>query len=84
MTTPTNAVSPDTEEPALSYEQARTELMEVVAALESGGASLAESMTLWERGETLAAVCQRWLDGAKARIDAAQPPEDRGSGPEPA
>jgi len=60
-------------EPDLSYEQARTELAGVVAQLESGGASLAESMTLWERGEHLADICQRWLDGARARIDAAAP-----------
>ena len=25
-----------------------------------------------ERGEELAAICQRWLDGARARVDAAR------------
>ena len=34
----------------LGYEQARDELAEVVRALESGGLSLDESVTLWERG----------------------------------
>ena len=29
-----------------------------------------------ERGEKLAAICQQWLDGAKARIDAARPLTD--------
>ncbi|MDI5942230.1 exodeoxyribonuclease VII small subunit, partial [Micromonospora sp. DH15] len=29
-------------------------------------------LALWERGEKLAEVCQHWLDGARARIDAAR------------
>ena len=62
-------VSCVTESP--SYEQARDELAEVVRQLEQGGASLEQSLALWERGEELAKVCQAWLDGAKARLDAA-------------
>jgi exodeoxyribonuclease VII small subunit len=58
--------------PELSYEQARAELATVVEKLESGGTTLEESLALWERGEELAAVCQRWLDGARARLDAAR------------
>ena len=54
-----------------SYEAARDELAEVVRKLEAGGATLEESLALWERGEELAKVCQGWLDGAKARLDAA-------------
>ena len=54
-----------------SYEQARAELREIVAKLESGGLSLEESLSLWERGEALADICQKWLDGASARLDAA-------------
>jgi exodeoxyribonuclease VII small subunit len=61
-------------DPELSYEQARAELARVVERLESGGGTLEESLTLWERGEQLAAICQRWLDGARARLDAASPP----------
>ncbi len=61
------------EPPGLSYEQARDELMEVVRALESGGTTLEESLALWERGERLAQVCQHWLDGARARLAAAEP-----------
>lgn len=53
----------------LSYEAARDELAEVVAKLESGKATLEESLKLWERGEELAKVCQDWLDGAKAKLD---------------
>ncbi len=54
-----------------SYEAARDELTQVVQKLEAGGATLEESLALWERGEELAKVCQGWLDGAKARLDAA-------------
>jgi exodeoxyribonuclease VII small subunit len=56
----------------LTYEQARTELAGVVEKLEAGGTSLEESLALWERGEKLADVCQRWLDGARERLDAAR------------
>ena len=52
-----------------SYEAARDELVEVVRRLEVGGATLEESLALWERGEALAAVCQQWLDGAQAKLD---------------
>jgi exodeoxyribonuclease VII small subunit len=55
----------------LSYEQARDELIEVVRRLEAGGVTLEESLALWERGEQLAAICQEWLDGARARLTAA-------------
>ena len=60
-------------EPAddMPYEAARDELIEVVRRLEAGGTTLDESLALWERGERLAAVCQRWLDGARARLAAA-------------
>lgn len=53
-----------------SYEVAREELLDVVRRLEAGGVTLEESLALWERGEQLARVCQEWLDGAKARLDA--------------
>ena len=57
--------------PAPTYEVARDELTEVVRLLEQGGATLEQSLALWERGEQLAQVCQSWLDGAKARLDTA-------------
>jgi exodeoxyribonuclease VII small subunit len=57
---------------ALSYEQAREELIVIVQRLESGGVPLEESLALWERGEQLAAMCQAWLNGAKAKIEAAR------------
>jgi exodeoxyribonuclease VII small subunit len=63
-----SAANPET----LSYEQARDELALIVQRLESGGPSLEESLALWERGEQLAAICQTWLDGAKAKVDGAR------------
>ena len=62
----------------LSYEEARDQLIEVVRTLEQGGTSLAESLALWEQGEELAKVCQRQLEGARARLDKALD-EDRPS-----
>ncbi|HEX8304080.1 MAG TPA: exodeoxyribonuclease VII small subunit [Jatrophihabitans sp.] len=58
-------------EPEISYEAARAELRDIVQALESGGQPLEESLSLWQRGEELAGICQRWLDGARTRLDAA-------------
>jgi exodeoxyribonuclease VII small subunit len=69
-------------EGALSYEQARDQLIAVVKRLEAGGLTLEQSIELWERGEQLAAVCAEWLDGARARLAAAmakQRPADSGS-----
>ena len=56
--------------PQLSYEEAREQLVDVVRTLEQGGTTLAESLTLWERGEELARICQTALDGARERLDA--------------
>jgi exodeoxyribonuclease VII small subunit len=61
---------------ALSYEQARDKLAAVVKRLEAGGLTLEQSLELWERGERLAAVCEQWLDGARARLAAAMAKRD--------
>jgi exodeoxyribonuclease VII small subunit len=66
MTTPADDIT------ALSYEQARDELVRVVAELEQGSSTLEDSLELWERGEALARRCEEWLIGAKARLDAAR------------
>lgn len=55
----------------MSYEQARDELVKVVAELESGSVSLEKSMQLWERGEALADRCEQWLSGARATLEKA-------------
>ena len=62
----------------LGYEQARDELVDVVRRLEAGGATLEESLALWERGEPLAAICQRWLDGAPRAARRRRPGRRRG------
>jgi len=54
----------------LSYEAARDALVAVVDELERGGATLEQSLALWERGEALATRCETWLTGARARLDA--------------
>ncbi len=54
----------------LTYEQARDELISIVAQLEGGQIELEVSMTLWQRGEALAAHCNTWLDGAEAKLTA--------------
>jgi exodeoxyribonuclease VII small subunit len=59
------------EAPELTYEQARDELAGIVGRLEAGGVTLEESLALWQRGEDLAALCERYLDAARERLDAA-------------
>ena len=63
-------------EKKLSYEEARDQLTQIVSQLEGGGSSLEESLALWERGQALSKICQEWLDGAKAKLDAARPASD--------
>lgn len=70
------AADRDTTASVPGYEQARDELIDVVRRLEAGGATLEESLALWERGEELAKVCRNWLEGARRRLDAALASED--------
>jgi exodeoxyribonuclease VII small subunit len=56
------------------YEQARDQLVELVKRLEAGGLTLEQSLDLWEQGERLAAICEEWLEGARARLAAAITP----------
>ncbi|RZQ63567.1 exodeoxyribonuclease VII small subunit [Amycolatopsis suaedae] len=55
----------------LGYEQARDQLVEVVRTLEAGGLSLEQSLALWEKGEELARLCERHLEGARERVETA-------------
>ncbi len=64
----------------LSYEEARDELVQVVNRLEQGGATLEESLRLWERGEALAARCEEWLLGARKRLESARAGTDAEAG----
>ena len=65
------AMAKQGDEPAMGYEDARAALAEIVTALESGDTTLEEALTLWERGEEYARICETWLAGAQARLDAA-------------
>ncbi|MCX6500183.1 MAG: exodeoxyribonuclease VII small subunit [Arthrobacter sp.] len=62
----------NTDVDGLSYEEAREQLVGVVSKLEAGGASLEDSLALWERGEALAKRCEQWLEGARKRLAAAR------------
>ena len=67
-----NAEDPDAAFPEIAqmrYEDAREELIAIVAKLEAGQVPLEDSMQLWRRGEALAAHCSTWLDGAQAEIE---------------
>jgi exodeoxyribonuclease VII small subunit len=55
---------------ALSYEQARDELIEVVQKLENGGLDLDASMRQWEVGEALARRAQGLLDEVRSKLNA--------------
>ncbi len=52
----------------LSYEQALTELETLVAGLESDEHTLDESMSLFERGQSLARHCSTLLENADLRV----------------
>ncbi|MFL1379548.1 exodeoxyribonuclease VII small subunit [Nocardiopsis protaetiae] len=78
------AQAADTAELELSYEESREELNTVVRRLESGGLSLKESLALWERGEELARICERWLEGARATMAAAMDERGNDDAPEDA
>jgi exodeoxyribonuclease VII small subunit len=68
---PESAAPPPADGPevsTLTYEQARDELVALVGRLESGQVGLEESMSLWARGEALAAHCAAWLDAAEQRL----------------
>jgi exodeoxyribonuclease VII small subunit len=52
----------------LNYEAAFKELEAIVAALESEGRSLDESMALYERGQALVKRCAELLDKAELKV----------------
>ena len=54
---------------SMGYEAARDELAQVAAQLERGNLTLEESLSLWERGDALAAVCEAWLKAASDRVE---------------
>lgn len=52
----------------LSYEQAYTELVKIVSALEENQATLDEAIALYERGQILARRCADLLDQAELKV----------------
>ena len=79
-----------TDEPVLTFEQARDELEQVVMQLEDGSTSLDQAIGLWERGEALYRTCRERLEAAEQRIELlsvalgerrTDAPQDEGIGP---
>lgn len=68
----------------LSFEDALKRLEAIVQRLESGEASLDESITLYGEGDALRAQCEKRLADAQARIERIQlGPDGRPSGTQP-
>ncbi|MDP3376953.1 MAG: exodeoxyribonuclease VII small subunit [Brevundimonas sp.] len=61
-----DAPKPDTD---LSFEEALSQLESIVSRLESGQAPLEESITLYEKGARLKALCEERLKAAQLRVD---------------
>ena len=78
---------PESDVAALSYEEAREQLIAVVGRLEAGGASLEESLALWERGEALVSMRTndetgtRWPAGVLILRSSRGPTVERSSKP---
>jgi exodeoxyribonuclease VII small subunit len=53
----------------LSFERALEELESIVKRLEDGKVPLEESVTIYERGESLKRRCEELLRQAEARVD---------------
>ena len=66
MTEQPNSIAPID---SMSFETALDELERLVARLESGQASLEDSITLYERGAKLKAHCDARLKSAQMRVD---------------
>ena len=58
-----------TEIATMSFEDAMKELAAVVSRLESGNASLEDSIKLYERGAALRAHCEARLRAAEERVE---------------
>ena len=52
----------------LTFEQQLERLEEIVSALESGEASLADSLKLFEEGTKLISACSKQLDQAEQQV----------------
>jgi exodeoxyribonuclease VII small subunit len=52
-----------------TFEEAQSELEQIVERLERGDAALDEAIQLWERGEQLYKLCVGKLDAAQGKIE---------------
>lgn len=62
----------------LAYEQAYSELEEIVGRLEEGDLPLEEALGLFERGQALAARCADLLENAELKLRQLVPDEAEG------
>ena len=67
MTVETSAAKIDVT--GLSFEQAVSELENIVARLERGDVPLDQSIEIYERGEALKRRCEELLKAAEARVE---------------
>ncbi len=56
-------------EPTLTFEEAQSELEQIVERLERGDADIEELTKLWERGEELFRICSAKLEGVRGKIE---------------
>ncbi len=61
---------------SLNYEQAFSELEEIVNGLETNQKTLEEALALYERGQALAQRCAELLDQAELRVRALSQEEE--------
>lgn len=69
-----------TTETELSFEKAISRLNEIAEKLESGKASLDESLTLYEEGSRLIKLCTKQLDIAEKKIKLLDGKGDKSAG----
>ncbi|MBT5573861.1 exodeoxyribonuclease VII small subunit [Alphaproteobacteria bacterium] len=61
---------------SLSFEQALSELEQIVQKLETGDASLDEAIAAYSRGIELKNQCQKRLESARLQVEKIQFPDD--------
>jgi exodeoxyribonuclease VII small subunit len=66
----------------MAFEEAFSELEEVVNRLEVGGLPLEDSLALFERGQALAAHCSELLDEAELKVKQITPEGEEPFSPE--
>jgi len=58
----------DSPQTGMTYEQAMAELEKLISQLEDGQLPLDQTLTLYERGRELAALCAEMLEKAELKI----------------